>query len=57
MLGLPMPPQVHFSLESSTAHITGEWLEPGVLARVGDEVGALAEGFAAHLAFVGFFTC
>lgn len=57
MLGFPMPSEVHLPLESASAQVAGEGLEAGVLPGVGDEVRALAERFAAHLAFVGFLTC
>lgn len=56
MLALAVPPQVHLSLEALAAQLTTERLEARVLAAVGDEVGALAEGLAAHLALVGLLT-
>lgn len=51
-----MTSQVHFALETLGAQLTTEGLEARVLATVGDEVGALAEGLAAHLALVGLLT-
>lgn len=56
MLRLPVPPEVHLPLEALPAQVAAEGLEACVLAAVGDEVGALAEGLAAHLALVGLFT-
>lgn len=56
MLCLPVPPEVHFSLEALPTQVTAEGLEACVLAAVGDEVGALAECLAAHLALVGLLT-
>ena len=52
-----MTSEVHLSLESPAALGAGEWLEAGVLAAVGDEVGALAEGLAADGALVGLLSC
>lgn len=57
MLCLPVPPEVHFSLEALPTQVTAEGLEACVLAAVGDEVGALAECLATHLALVGLLTC
>lgn len=51
-----MPSQVHFSLEGSSADVTGKRLESRVFPAMGDQVGGLAEGLAAHFALVGFFT-
>lgn len=56
VLRLPVPPQVHFPLEALPTQVAAEGLEACVLAAVGDEVGALAEGFATHLALVGLLT-
>lgn len=56
MLCLLVSPQVDLALEAFPAHVAAEGLEAGVLATMGDEVGALAEGLATHLAFVGLFT-
>lgn len=39
------------------AELAGEGLVARMLAGVGDQVGALAEGLAAHLALVRFLTC
>lgn len=57
MLRLPVPPEVHLPLEALPAQVAAEGLEACVLAAVGDEVGALAEGLPAHLALVGLLTC
>lgn len=57
VLRLPVPPEVHLPLEALPTQVTAEGLEACVLAAVGDEVGALAEGLAAHLALVGLLTC
>lgn len=57
VLRLFVAPQVDLALERLVAQFAGERLVAGVLARVRDQVGALAERFAAHLALVGFFTC
>lgn len=57
VLGLPVPPKIHLALEALGTELTAEGLEAGVLATVGDEVGALAEGFATYLAFVGLLPC
>lgn len=56
VLALPVTPQVHLALEALRAQLTAEGLEACVLAAVGDEVGALAEGFPTHLALVGLLT-
>lgn len=56
MLRLPMPPEVHLPLEALSTQVAAEGLEACVLAAVGDEVGALAERLAAHLALVGLLT-
>lgn len=52
-----MPPQVHLPLEALPAQVTAKGLETRVFSAVSDEVGALTEGFATHLAFVGLLTC
>lgn len=56
VLALVVPPQVHLPLEAFCADVAAEGLEARVLPAVGDQVGALAEGFAAHLALVGLLT-
>ena len=53
---LTVTSQVHLALEALGAQLTAERLEACVLAAVGDEVGALAEGFPTHLALVGLLT-
>lgn len=57
MLRLPVPPEVHLPLEALPTEVAAEGLEACVLAAVSDEVGALAERLAAHLALVGLLTC
>lgn len=52
VLRLPVPAQVHLPLEAFSAQIAAKGLEARVLAAVSDEVGALAESLAAHLALV-----
>lgn len=44
-------------MEALGTELAAEGFEAGVLAAVGDEVGALAEGFPTHLAFVGLLSC
>lgn len=56
VLRFPVPPQVHFALEAFAARVAAERFEAGVFPAVRDEVGALAERFAAHLAFVRLFS-
>lgn len=51
-----MSSKVNFSLECSTAEITGEGFEACVLSGMGDQVRRLTEGLAANGAFVGFLT-
>ncbi len=51
-----MSPEVYFPLEGLAAARAGERLVARVLPAVGDEVGGLAERFAADRALVGFFT-
>lgn len=53
VLALTVPSQVHFALEALGAQLTAERFEACVLPAVGDEVGALAECLATHLALVG----
>ena len=57
MLRLPVPPEVHLPLEAFSTQVAAEGLEACVLAAVGDEVGALAEGLPTHLALVWLLTC
>lgn len=57
MLSLPVPPQIHLALEAFATQITAKGLEARVLPTVGDEVGALTEGFSTHLALVRLLTC
>lgn len=56
MLALTVTSQVHLALEALGAQLTAEGLEACVLAAVGDEVGALTEGFSTHLALVRLLT-
>lgn len=56
MLALVVPAQIHFTLEALGTNVASEWFEARVFPAVGDQVGALAERFAAHLALVGLFT-
>lgn len=56
MLALVVPAEIHLPLEALGAYVTSKRFEARVLPAVGDQVGALAERFAAHLAFVGLFT-
>jgi len=57
VLSFAMPPQIDLTLESSAAELAGEWLEARVLSRVGDQVAALRECFAAYLTFMRFLAC
>lgn len=57
MLSLSVPPEIHLPLESLPTQVTAKGLETCVLSAMSDEVGALTEGFATHLAFVGLLTC
>lgn len=57
MLALVVPSQVHFALEALGTDVASERFEARVLPAVGDEVGALAERLAAHLALVRLLTC
>lgn len=52
MLRLFVSPQIHLSLEPFAAEVAAERFVPGVFPAVRNEVGALAERFPAHLAFV-----
>lgn len=52
-----VPAKVHLPLEALGTDVTAEGLEACMLAAVRDQVGALAEGFATHLALVRFFSC
>lgn len=52
-----MPSEVHLPLETLPTKVTAKGLEACVFAAVGDEVGALAECLAAHLALVRLLTC
>lgn len=56
VLALVVPPQIHLALEAFGANVAAERLEARVFPAVGDQVGALAERFATHLAFVRLFT-
>lgn len=56
MLCLSVPPEIHLPLEALPTQITAEGFEACVFATVGDEVGALAECLATHLALVGLLT-
>lgn len=49
--------KIYLPLEAFGTDLAAERLESGVFATVCDEVGALAEGLATHLAFVRFLTC
>lgn len=57
VLGLAMPPKIDLPLESTTAKLAGERLEARVLPRVRDQVAALRERLAAHLALMRFLAC
>lgn len=57
VLGLSVPAQIHLALEALGTELAAEGFEAGVFAAVGDQVGALAEGFATHLAFVRLLPC
>lgn len=56
MLALVVPAEIHLTLEALGTNVTSERFEARVFPAVGDQVGALAERFATHLAFVGLFT-
>lgn len=57
VLRLLVAPQVDLALECLVAQFAGKRFVAGVFARVRNQIGALAEGFAAHLALVGFLAC
>jgi len=57
VLAVAVPPQVDLALEGLVTESAGERLVAGVLAHVGDQIGRLAEGFAAHDALVWLLTC
>lgn len=57
MLHLSVPPEIHLPLETLATQVTAKGLEACMLAAVRDEVGALAECLATHLALVGLLTC
>lgn len=56
MLALVVPAQIHLTLEAFGTNVASKRFEACVLPAVGDQVGALAERFTTHLAFVGLFT-
>ncbi len=56
MLALMVPSEIHFTLEALGTNVTSERFEARVFPAVGDQVGALAERFTTHLAFVGFLS-
>lgn len=55
MLAIVMPAEIYLTLEALGTNVTSKRLEACVFPAVGDQVGALAECFTTHLAFVGFF--
>lgn len=57
MLAFVVSAEIHFTLEAFRTNVTSKRFEAGVFPAVGDQVGALAEGFTTHLAFVRLFTC
>ena len=57
VLAVAVSPQVDLALEGLVTESAGERLVAGVLAHVGDQIGRLAEGFAAHDALVRLLTC
>lgn len=57
MLALMVSAEVHLALEALGTDLTAEGLEACVFTTVCDEVRALAERLATHLAFVGLLTC
>lgn len=57
VLAVAVPPQVDLALERLVAQAASERLVAGVLAHVGDEIGRLAERFAAHNALVRLLSC
>lgn len=56
VLALVVPSEIHFPLEAFGTNVTSKRFKTCVFPAVGDQVGALAERFTTHLAFVGFFT-
>lgn len=52
MLALVVSAQIHFALEALGANVTSERFEACVFPAVGNQVGALAERFATHLALM-----
>lgn len=56
MLALVVSAEVDFALEAFGADVASERFEARVLPAVGDQVGALAERFTAHLAFMRLLT-
>lgn len=56
MLALMVSAEVHLALEALDTDLTAEGLEACVFTTVCDEVRALAERLATHLAFVGLLT-
>lgn len=57
VLAVPMPSEVDLPLEGLVTQAAGKGLIAGVLTHVGYQIGRLAEGFAAHDAFVWFLAC
>lgn len=57
MDGFPMSPQIDFPLESFVAQATSERFVAGVLPRMRDQIGTLAERFTTHYAFMRLLTC
>lgn len=56
VLALVVPSEIHFPLEAFGTNVTSKRFKTCVFPAVGDQVGALAERFTTHLAFVRFFT-
>ena len=56
VLRLKVSTEIDFSLEGSSADLATEWLVPCVLSAVRDQIGGLAECFAANLTLVGLLT-
>lgn len=57
VLAVAVSPQVDLALEGLVAQSAGKRLVTGVFAHVGDQIGRLTEGFAAHDALVRLLTC
>lgn len=55
MLGLFVAAQIDLALEGLVAQFTGKRFVASVFSGMRNQVGALAERFAAHLTFVRFF--